>query len=117
MHTIYTFTLRVFIIAAILCIVALKFCSGKTIQIKTTYERPHILIARNATVAQTKVGIDDCNCMTMLKTHNVLHMFTTGGFAHAQIYNMCISCPNKALKHTFEKCASEPLIVSAQVCL
>ena len=61
MHTVYTFTLRVLILAAILYIVALKFYSGKTIPNKTTYERLPIVTAQNATVAQTNVGIDDLN--------------------------------------------------------
>ena len=89
MKTIYTCTLRVCIIAANLYIVALKFCSRNTIPINTTYERPHLLIAQNATVAQTNVGIDDFNCMKMMKTHNVLDMHTTGTFAHAQNSTTC----------------------------
>ena len=59
MHTIYTFTLSVFLIAAILKIVALPFCSGKMVPIETTYERLHISTAQHANVAQTTVGIDD----------------------------------------------------------
>ena len=88
-HTVYTFTLRVFILAAMLYIVALKFCSGKTPPIKTTDARLHMLTAQNATVAQTIVGINDLNCMKMMKTHNVLHMSTTGTFAHAQQSTTC----------------------------
>ena len=64
--------------------VALELLSGKTIPIKTTYERQHVVTAQHATVAQTTVGIDDLNCMNMMNTHNVLHMLTTGTFAHAQ---------------------------------
>ena len=89
MHTIYTCLLRVLIIAAIWSIVALKFCSGNTIPIKTTYERTHMLTAQNATVAQTNVGIDDFNCMKMMRAQNVLHMLTTGTFAHAQKSTTC----------------------------
>ena len=89
MHTIYTFTLRVLIIAAILQIVALKLCSGKMIPITTTYECPHMLIAQNATVAQTIVGLDAFNCMKIMKTHNVLYMVTTGTFTHAQKSTTC----------------------------
>ena len=77
MHTIYTFTLCVFILAAILHIVALQFFGGKTIQIQTAYERQQIVTAHNATVAQTIVGIDDFMFMNMSKTQNVLEMLTT----------------------------------------
>ena len=63
MHTVYTFTLNVLILAAVLYIVELPFCSGQTIPIKTAYERRHIASAQNATVAETVVGIDDFNFM------------------------------------------------------
>ena len=90
MHTIYTITLSVvLIIAASLQIVALRFSSGKTIIINTAYERPQILIAQNAYVAQTSVGIDDLNCMRIMKTHNVLYMHTTSTFAHATHSKTC----------------------------
>ena len=68
---------------------ALEFCNGKTITIQTTYERPHMLSAQNATVAQTIVGIHDLNYMKMMKTHKVVHMLTTGTFAHAQKSATC----------------------------
>ena len=89
MRTIYTFTLNVLIVAAVLYIVALPFCSGKTIPNKTAYERQHILSAQNATVAETNVGIDDFNFMEMLKTHNMLEIVTRGTFAHAQNSPAC----------------------------
>ena len=44
MHTIYAFTLRVLILAAVLYIVALQFGKGKTIPIKTAYERQHMAV-------------------------------------------------------------------------
>ena len=89
MHTIYTFALRVFILAAMLYIVALQFCSGKTIPIKIAYERPHILTTQNATVAKTIVGINDLNFMKIVKTHNMLEMVTTSTFAYAQNSSTC----------------------------
>ena len=108
MHKIHTFTLRVLNIAAVLDIVALRFCSGKTIPIKTINERPHILTAQNASVSQTSVGIDYCNFVKVLAKRNVLHMLTTSTFVHAhQIFNMCITFPSEALKHTFKKYPSE----------
>ena len=59
------------------------------IPIKTTYERPHVLTAPNAAVAQTIVGIDDLKRMEIAQTHNVLHMFTTGTFVHAPKSTTC----------------------------
>ena len=89
MHTIYTFALSVLILAAILYIVALQFCNGKAIPIKTTCERLHISTAQNATVSQTTMGIDDFSFMNMFKSNNVLEMLTTGTFAHAQKSSTC----------------------------
>ena len=89
MRTIYTFTLRVLIIAATLYIVALLFCNGKRIPIQTTYGRPHMSTAQNATVAQATVGIDDFNFMKIMETHNVLEMLTTGTSAHAHDSSAC----------------------------
>ena len=76
-------------IAAVLYIVALQFCSGKTIPNKTAYERQHILTAQNAAVGKTIVGIDDFNFMKMPKRHNMLEMFTRGTFAHAHKSSAC----------------------------
>ena len=89
MHTIYTFTFNVLILATVLYIVALPFCSGKTIPIKTADERQHILSAQNASVAQINVGIHDFNFMNMQKTHNMLEMLTRSTFAHAQKSSTC----------------------------
>ena len=83
-------------------------CNGKAIPIKTADERQHMLIAQNATIAQTNVGIDDFNIMNILKTHIMIEMLTRGTLAHAQVFSMCISFPSEALKITFEKCPSEP---------
>ena len=66
-----------------------KFDSGKTMPIKTTYERQHILTAQNATVNQTIVGIYDFNFMKMMTTHNMLEMLTRGTFAPAQKSSAC----------------------------
>ena len=62
MHRIYTLALRAFF-SLMLKIVVLDLCNGKTIPIETIDERPQILTAYNATVAQTIVGIDDSQCM------------------------------------------------------
>ena len=80
MRTTYTFTLGVQIIAAVLYIVALQFCSGKTIPIKTT----------NVTVAQTTVGIDDLNVMQIQEQrNNVLEISITCTYANAQKSSTC----------------------------
>ena len=89
MHNIYTFTRHVSILAAVLYIVALRFCSGKTIPIKNNYENPKIPTTQNAGVAQTTMGIDDFRFMKLLKHRNVLAMFTSGTFAHAQVSSAC----------------------------
>ena len=100
MHTIYAFTLPVLMIAALLYVVALHFCSGKTIPIKIPYERQHILTAENATVGQTTVGIYDFNFIKMMKTQNVLDMFTRGTFANAQKSSACaVHSPVKLLRY------------------
>ena len=87
MHTIYAFTLRVLILAAVLYIVARKLCSGKTIPIKTAYERQHILPAPNAAVAQTFVGIDDLNFMKMWNTHTHTICLRCSPQAHLRMPN------------------------------
>ena len=109
MHTIYTLILRVLIIAAILCIVALKLCNGKTIPIKTTYERPLFF------------DCTTCNCCSNHCGHRWFELHENdentqcASYAYQRhicacpkVYNMCISFPGEALKHTFEKYASEP---------
>ena len=51
---------------------------------KTTYERPHMLTAQNASVAQTTVGINDYICTKITKTHNVLDMLILLFYIHIQ---------------------------------
>ena len=67
MHNMYTFTLHVLILAGVLLIVAIQFCRGKTILIKNNYERPHVLTAQNANVAQINVGIEYFSFMNVLE--------------------------------------------------
>ena len=49
----------------------------------------YVLTARNATVTQTAVGMDDFSFMKLLKEHNVFEMFATATFAHAQKSSTC----------------------------
>ena len=73
------------LIAAILYIVALQFCSGKTIPTTNTYKLPSILPAQHADLAQTSVGITFLRFMKCVKkTWNVLYINTTDTFAPGQ---------------------------------
>ena len=72
------------ILTAVLYIVALRFCSGKTIPIKNVDERAYVLTAQNADVAQTIVNKTYFDFINLLANRIVLYMFTTGTFAHAQ---------------------------------
>ena len=56
MRKMYMFTFRALIIAAVLYIVALHICNGKTILIKKSCGCQHMLTAQNANVAQTNVN-------------------------------------------------------------
>ena len=71
-------------IAPVLYIVVLQFSSGKTMFIKNAYKRRSVLIAQNADVARTSVGVTYLSFMKCVKIRNVLYMLTTEPFVHGK---------------------------------
>ena len=72
------------ILAVVLYIVAIKFCSGEATPIRKTCELPSNLTAQNADVAQTFVNTMYFDFMNLFTNWNVLYMLTTGTFAHSE---------------------------------